>query len=167
MILIRTLRAALLVLPGLALCACTPGPTPPPEIGAARVMLPPPGGAMAAGYFELRNPGHRSLVLQSVSSPAFASVEMHETVEVDGLSRMRELETVTVPAGETVRFEPGGRHLMLMGPRLERASAPTEVPLTLQWRDDTGQVQTLEARFAIEQAGAADTDAHGVDHAHH
>jgi copper(I)-binding protein len=39
---------------------------------------------------------------------------MHGTDIVDGVARMREHETVTVPAGEAVSFEPGGLHLMLM-----------------------------------------------------
>ena len=50
------------------------------------------------------------------SSPQFRDVSLHRTVMVDGVSRMRSAGEQTVPAGAVLRLEPGGLHLMLMGP---------------------------------------------------
>jgi copper(I)-binding protein len=41
---------------------------------------------------------------------------MHETVIEDGIASMSALGTVVVPAGSSVEFSPGGKHLMLMRP---------------------------------------------------
>lgn len=141
---------ALLLLLAAMLGACTGRGAP--EVHHARVVMPPPGMDMAAGYFEIRNPGARALHLRSVSSPVFSSVEMHETVTEGGVSRMRELQSVEIPAGGSVRFEPGGKHLMLMGAR--PGSAPSEVcPLQLEILDADGGIQRLTADFALESAG--------------
>lgn len=168
----RTAPLLALLLP-LWLAACSKPEPLPPDISAARLMLAPPGASIAAGYFELRNPGQGALELLRVSSPAFESVEMHETVEVDGLSRMRAVESVNVPAGGTVSFEPGGKHLMLMGPRIGDAP-PAELPLTLELRGADGSSLKVDARFAVEQAGGPqEPDSghehhdHHHDHAHH
>ena len=48
---------------------------------------------------------------------------MHETRTVEGMSRMRPLERLAVAAGETVKLEPGGKHLMLFD--LDRAARRT------------------------------------------
>ena len=40
---------------------------------------------------------------------------MHETETAGGVSRMRPLESLIVPPGETVTLAPGGKHLMLHG----------------------------------------------------
>lgn len=154
-------RNALLALLTLLLAACSEKASAPPEVRAARVVLPAPGMPMAAGYFELHNPGPDALRLVGVSSPAFKSVDMHETVEEQGLSRMRALPGVEVAAGGHVAFEPGGKHLMLMGAQLGD-TAPTELPLRLELEAADGSRLTLEARFKLEAAGAEN---HG--HHHH
>lgn len=80
------------------------------------ITTPRPGTSMTAGYLQLANRSDRPIRITSVKSPQFARVEMHETIVSDGVARMRPIESLTVGPGETLRFEPGGRHLMLMQP---------------------------------------------------
>jgi len=61
-------------------------------------------------------------------------VEMHGTITVDGMSRMREHEQLEIPAGETLSFEPGGLHLMLMQ-ATHAIPASGEIPFTLLLED--------------------------------
>lgn len=151
-------RRLLLPLFVLVVAACGQPASTPPEVLAARIALPPPGAPMAAGYFQLKNPGSEPLRLIAVRGASFESVEMHETVEENGISRMRAMPAVEVPARGAVAFEPGGKHLMLMGPQLGDAP-PAELPLTLELETKDGTRTTIEARFAVEQASDA--------HAHH
>ncbi|MGH8515972.1 MAG: copper chaperone PCu(A)C [Panacagrimonas sp.] len=136
------------------------------QVDSARIVLPPPRAPMAAGYFELHNPGKTALVLEALESTAFESVEMHETVEQDGMSRMRPLANATVAPGETLRFEPGGMHLMLMGPRLASAEpAPPTITLKLRLRAAAGgEMRELDAPFAVEHSGQRPSE---DPHAHH
>ena len=156
---LRMIRRPFLALLVLLIAACGERASDPPEVVAARIMVPPPGAPMAAGYFALKNPGREALQLVGVRSASFESVEMHETVEENGVSRMRALARVEVPAGGQVAFEPGGKHLMLMGPKLGD-TPPAELPLTLELQSHDGEHTTLEARFTLEQAGG------GHEHPH-
>ena len=76
----------------------------------------PPGMKMTAAFGTLSNPGKKPLVFNSFSSPSFGDVSLHRTREVDGVSKMREVDELRVAPGESVVLEPGGYHLMLMVP---------------------------------------------------
>ena len=68
-----------------------------------------------AAYLVLTNEGDEDDVLLGATSPAAATVEVHETtMEGDGSMAMRPIESLAIPAGETVRLEPGGYHMMLI-----------------------------------------------------
>ena len=109
-------RAFLLVL-ALFLAACSPETDDrTARIKDPWIRLAPPNAGMLAGYLVLENPGARPLELVAVSSPDFASVEVHRTEIVDGVARMIAEPALTVPPGGHAVFEPGGRHLMLHGP---------------------------------------------------
>ena len=98
----------------LALAGC--GDDGEPDISVEGAIIPAPAGANGALYFDLVNDGDGDDRLVEVRTDAAATVELHETVAGDdGLSRMVPLEDVEVGAGETVAFEPGGRHVMLLG----------------------------------------------------
>lgn len=72
-----------------------------------------PGQTVTAAYCELTNTTSEDAVLTGVSTPIASSVEMHETRNDGGMVRMRRLDRLVIPAGSSVRLEPGGRHLML------------------------------------------------------
>ncbi len=52
--------------------------------------------------------------LVSVSTPVAATAEVHETTDDHGVTRMRTVKAVPIPAGQMVSFRPGGYHIMLM-----------------------------------------------------
>ena len=82
------------------------------------IRKPMPGMNMSAGYLTLTNNTEQSIIITHVTSPQFGSVELHESVLEDGVSRMYALGNLTILPGHTVRFEPGGKHLMLMRPSI-------------------------------------------------
>ena len=57
----------------------------------------------------------------SAESPDYQRVELHSSSVKNGVNEMRGLERVAVPANNRVTFEPGGLHLMLIGPKRPRA----------------------------------------------
>ncbi len=99
------------------LVACSPEPADrTARVEDPWIRLAPPNAGMLAGYLVLENPGARQLELVAVSSPDFASVEVHRTEIVDGVARMIAEPALTIPPGGRAVFEPGARHLMLHGP---------------------------------------------------
>ena len=88
-----------------------------PSMKEGWVRLPPAAMPMMAGFGRITNPCPAPMVIVSASSPAFGDVSLHETRNVGGVNRMRELEQLRIaPDGDAI-FKPGGMHLMLMQPR--------------------------------------------------
>lgn len=94
----------------------------------------PPNAPVRAGYVELRNDGEVDIAVIAADSPAFGAIEIHEMVGEGDMMRMRRLRELTVPAGETVMLEPGGKHFMLFRPRQPLAVGDT-VMVTLELAD--------------------------------
>lgn len=85
----------------------------------------PPSMPMRAGFGRILNDCPVPLVVTGASSPAFADVSLHETTLVDGISRMRAVPELVVPADGSAELAPGGLHLMLGGPRAPLAPGET------------------------------------------
>lgn len=123
----------------------------------AVVRLPAVPGRPGAAYFTLKGGAHAD-TLVAARTPAANRTELHESSMAGGVMRMAQIRDVPVPAGGTLRFEPGGKHVMLfdMNPAL-KAGGKTRI--TLQFASGT----TLEAEAKLLAPG--DT-ASGGGHAH-
>lgn len=105
------------------------GPEAPEGISTAnaRLMLPAVAGNPGAAYFDLVNSGTGSRVVRAASVAGAGSAMMHTTIE----GGMQEVAQVVVAPGETVRFEPGGNHVMAMDlAETVAAGGTAEVTLT-------------------------------------
>jgi len=76
-----------------------------------------------AVYFTLRNGYDRPDTLISARSPAAGDVQIHESyLTGDGLSGMRQMQRIVIPAQSSLPFQPGGLHVMLLN--LNRDTEP-------------------------------------------
>lgn len=155
---VLTLAAAALI------AACSPAK--PVTYAAANIEVadafsrPAAQGANGAGFFALTNRNSGPDRLMSVESPIAGRIEIHETSTRGGVMRMEELKQgVSLKAGETVVFKPGGKHVMFIG-----LNQPLEVggkiPATLVF-EKAGRAPielTVQARGESAPAGS---DHHG------
>ena len=80
-----------------------------------------PGQGVVAGYCDIANAGEAPATVVAFRDADCEGggcpirVEMHETVERDGMVGMRPLPQLVVGAGSTLSLEPGGKHLMVFG----------------------------------------------------
>ena len=109
----RTVLAAVVLT---VLAACTADSGPPLLVSNVEITTAMPGSKMSAGYMTISNRSGDVIEITRVSSPQFGNVEMHESVIEDGVSRMLRLDSLSIAPGESVNFERGGKHLMLMQP---------------------------------------------------
>jgi periplasmic copper chaperone A len=108
--LVKNLRIAG-ALAGLGLLgAC--GDPPPLFVDGAYVRLNPNPDNPAAGYFIIHG-GPSDVTLRAIQTDSAVRLEMHETMIEGGLTTMKPLETVDVPAKTNVVFAPSGKHLMI------------------------------------------------------
>lgn len=99
--------------------------------GNAWVRPPIAGRAVTAAYFDVTNRGDAPVIItRFTSDEPKMRVEIHETTENDGIVHMRPLKSVTIPAGATVSFAPGGKHLMLFG--FDGTASEVELHATLE-----------------------------------
>ncbi|MGV6851092.1 MAG: copper chaperone PCu(A)C [bacterium] len=102
----------------------------------AWVRAAPPGSMMMAGYVTLTNKGTEKATITGAWSDQFGTVETHQTFTENGVSRMEFIPEIDILPGESVHFEPGGKHLMLMQP--EHSPKMGEViTITLCFKDDS------------------------------
>lgn len=97
----------------------------------------PPAARMMAAYMTLVNDGDDAIDVVDARADGFGRVEIHRSFREDGMMRMRRIEVLEVPAGESVALERGGLHVMLMAP--ERVPAEGE-QLTIELLDASGEV---------------------------
>ena len=80
----------------------------------AWVRSMPPGAQVSAAYGMLMNHSDQTVTLSTVSSEISDTAEMHEVIADGDQRRMAELESIDIAPHETLIFEPGGRHIMLL-----------------------------------------------------
>ncbi|WP_202839203.1 copper chaperone PCu(A)C [Luteimonas saliphila] len=120
-----------------------------PVVESGWIRQPPMAMPMMAGFAEVRNPCDTPVAIVAAGSPAFASVELHETRKVDGVSRMRHVESLSVPARGRVSLAPGGLHLMLMRPQAE-VELGQRIAIELELADG----RKLRAQFEVRRPDA-------------
>jgi periplasmic copper chaperone A len=116
----------------------------PIEVEDARI--PMPAGPNAAVYFQLTNTGDQDAVLVGAES-GIATAAIHETTMDGDMMKMEPIDELTIPAGQTVDFAPGGLHVMLMNVPAIEIGEP--VSITLLFRDSEAvsfeaEVQPIE-----------------------
>jgi copper(I)-binding protein len=85
------------------------------SVSGAWLRAVAPGQNTSAAYMALTNTSAQARRLLAISSPQARAIEVHESIQVDGMWRMRRLTDVTVPAGANFNLQPGGAHLMVFG----------------------------------------------------
>jgi len=136
----------------LVIAACSQQPAAP--VTDAVVRLPAATGRPGAAYFTLHG-GETGRTLASVSSPSAGRTEMHDMTMSDGMMTMTPLTNgVAIPAKGQVRFESGGKHVMLfdMKPGLKAGDA-----VQLRFTFTNGETASVSAKAEAPGGG----DMHG------
>lgn len=92
------------------------GPTPQLRVDDAVVKLSPVLTNPSAMYFTVHG-GPTDLKLLSVSSGSAVRTEMHESGKnpKTGMMTMTPIKSIPIPTNATVKFAPGGKHVMVWG----------------------------------------------------
>ena len=104
-----------------------------------------PGSDVAAVYLTLQNPTRQPVTVVGVESSAASHAMIHESTTEGGISKMRAHERLVVAPGETLKFEPGGLHVMLHG-LTQPLVVGQNIPLTVQLADGTKVPTTAVVR---------------------
>jgi copper(I)-binding protein len=64
---------------------------------------------------DLFNPGNVAETIVQVETAVARTAQIHSTINVDGMLKMRSAMPLTIGAGQGVSLAPAGMHMMLMG----------------------------------------------------
>ena len=142
----RALVLGLLMLP-------LPGLADGLKVENAIVPLAPPSAMVHAAYLSLMNDGNTARQVVGVTAGGYAMAHIHRSEIVDDVATMTSVDLVEVAPGQTVVFEHGGLHIMLMKPAAQLSEGDT-VRLTLKFTD--GTMEDVDA--TVTRAGH---DGHG------
>ena len=81
----------------------------------AWVRSMPPGTEVAAAYGRVTNQSDQTAVITAVSSSMGEAAQIHDVIADGDQRRMVQLDAVSLAAGESTEFKPGGQHIMLLG----------------------------------------------------
>lgn len=105
------------------------------KITNAWVSEAPPMAKSMAAYMEIKNMTDKSVMLRSITSNNFERSMIHKTEIQNGMAKMSPVSHLVIKPNETIRFEPGKYHLMLVNPQ-KVLKAGDKVDLTLQFTND-------------------------------
>lgn len=125
------------------------------DVTLTRIMARPSplSDGNSAVYFVIGNGGDSALHLLQVDSPAATAVQLHESLNDNGVMRMEHRpEGFVIAAGEQLTLKPGGKHVMLMG-LFETLEPGDRISVTLSF---TG-LDPISLSVPVMEIGGGDT----------
>ncbi len=92
-------------------------------------------------FMTLKNSGKVDDKLISASADISKKVELHTHLMDNGIMRMRQVESIDVPAGAVTQLKPGGLHVMFIGLKAPLKKGES-FPLTLNF-EKSGAIKTV------------------------
>lgn len=103
-------------------------------MSGAWIRKPPASAPVAGAYLKITNHGNVDDKLVGATASVSEMVQVHE-MRMDGdVMKMREIDSLALPAGGSAELKPGGSHLMLIGLLGSFASSDT-VEITLRFEN--------------------------------
>jgi hypothetical protein len=125
-------------------------------VADAWIREAPPVSQVQAAYMKIHNSGDKDIVIAAASSPLFSRIEFHRTENDNGIMRMLQENSLTIPARSEFHLRPEGTHMMLFNPR-QPLKAGDKVPFTLTFSDQ----RQMEVILIVQKASG------GAHHGHH
>lgn len=107
------------------------------------------GQTASGGYMSLT--ASQNLTLVGFATMVAGETELHDMVMDGSVMRMRAIESLALPAGQTVTLKsgPGGKHLMLMDLKQQLNEGDVLI-LTLKLRNEQGKTLTQDIRVPVK-----------------
>jgi copper(I)-binding protein len=87
-----------------------------PEVRVkAAYVIPAPKGTTSGAFFTIVNSSSAQDTLYKVEADFAESAQLHESVKGNGMIGMKQVRFVSIPPKSSIKFEPGGYHVMLIG----------------------------------------------------
>lgn len=113
-------------------------------------------GHEGVAYMTITNAGPND-ALTAASTPVAASADLHQTINDNGIMKMRPVQSLPIDTGKTVTLAPQGFHIMLTGLK-QALKEGDSFPITLTFQ----KAGKITATAKIEKAGATSATTSGM-----
>jgi len=117
------------------------------EVRDAWARATPGKADIGAAYLTLESPTDDRLT--GLSTPVASTAQVHTMTMEGGVMKMNRVAALDLPAGQPVKLEPGGMHIMLIG-LTDKLRPGQSFPLTLSFE----KAGKREVTVSVEKAGA-------------
>ena len=125
-------------------------------VEGAIVPLAPPSAMAHAAYFTLTNSGDAPRQLVGVKADGYMMAHVHKSEVKDDVATMSSVDLIEIAPGQSIAFEQGGLHIMLMKPQAPLKDGGS-VALTLKFANG----ETLPVEAKVMPMKAMHTHEHG------
>lgn len=112
-----------------------------------------PGTIHSSAYMEIENKGDKIITLLSAHSDISPRIEIHQHSMIDGMMRMRKVDSIVIKSKERVKLQPSGLHLMLFDVN-KPLKAQQLVELTLNFSDNVSATMQIPVYSPIQEQAA-------------
>ena len=116
------------------------------EVAGAWARPTPPSAKTAAAYLTVTASGGEDRLV-GASTPVAGKAEVHETIDDNGIMKMRPAGALTVKPGTPATLKPGGLHVMMTDLKQPLSEGQT-FPLTLRFE----KAGAVEAQVHVQRA---------------
>ncbi|WP_299730680.1 copper chaperone PCu(A)C [uncultured Tateyamaria sp.] len=117
----------------------------------AYVPQSPPGAMAHAAYMRLENTTNRLRSVIGVEASGYGMAHLHSSETKNGVAMMSMVHQLDIAPGQSVSLEPGGLHIMLMGPAVPAKVGDT---VDLQFLFADGETLTVATQVKTRQSGS-------------
>lgn len=124
-----------------------------------------PGTINSSAYMEIKNNGSEMVSLLSAYSNISERIEIHQHTMVDGMMRMRRVESIAIGAKDRVKLQPSGFHLMIFDVK-NPLEPQQEVEITLNFSNNVSVTVSMPV-YSLSQEQAAQKTVQSMHEHHH
>ena len=110
----------------------------------------PPGAFATASFMTLSNTSDQNIKLVQANTNAAKSAELHTHTNDNGVMRMRQVSSFTIPAKGETKLHAGGNHIMLISPS-KMIKVGNTVSVTLTFEDGSSKQVTMPVKSVMNQ----------------
>jgi copper(I)-binding protein len=105
----------------------------------------PPVVPVRAGYMNITNNQLKATTIERLSSESFARIEVHRSIEKEGVTSMQRVHALTIEPNQTLQLTPGDYHLMMMEP-VKNLQPGNIVKVAIGYTDKSTQIIDMIVR---------------------
>lgn len=115
------------------------------ELKGAHIRFVPKGREVSAAFVKIKNTSKHDVTITAIKSDRFEDIELHTHKIIEGVMKMRQVDSMKVEAGKERILKSKSDHIMFFGFKKE-LTLGEKIPLTLVFKDKSEETHIFEVK---------------------